>query len=166
MTSPFSALLRSRSVVRIAGSDTLKFLQVPRLSTSLTKCCTIIREVGIKAQTVVHPVEHIAQGLTTRNVLPLESEGAAPVYTCILNSKGRQLFDLFLHKDPASGMAVFVDCPASDKQKLITTLLKFKLRSALTIEDASETLQIMTRWQHMASAESLTNGGCEEMMAN
>jgi tRNA-modifying protein YgfZ len=76
------------------------------------------------------------QGLTTRNVLDIAQSGT-PLYTAMLNSKGRQLFDLFLYRDASDHNVVLVDCPADSSAKLLSLLQRFKLRSAVSIDDAS-----------------------------
>lgn len=72
--------------------------------------------------------------------------GQAPVYTALLNSKGRQLFDLFLYRDASDHNAVLVDCPAQSSTKLLSLLQKFKLRSAVTIDDASKEFRMVAAW--------------------
>lgn len=89
------------------------------------------------------------QGLLTKDVTPLLKQDAAPVYAALLNSKGRMVHDLILHRDESVGRrhtAIFVDCPATTLEQLKANLVRFKLRSHVTIEDASPDLTIVARW--------------------
>lgn len=106
----------------------------------------------------------VMQGLTTRNVLDFGQPSAAPLYTAMLNSKGRQLFDLFLYRDASDHNAVLVDCPAQSSTKLLSLLQKFKLRSAVTIDDASKEFSMVAAWGTPAQQDQ-TQGACRHTHA-
>jgi folate-binding Fe-S cluster repair protein YgfZ len=84
----------------------------------------------------------------TKDVSPLEVPNSAPVYAAILNTKGRLMSDLLLHRADAQSpqAGVLVDCPAALLPQLKTVLTKFKLRSDVIVDDASEDLSIVARW--------------------
>ena len=83
---PLLSLLKSRSVIRFRGPDTLKFLQ--GLLTN------DVRRFG-------EPVGEKTANLPTPNV-PVAS--VPPVYAALLTPQGRFLYDLFLYKPPRSEM--------------------------------------------------------------
>jgi folate-binding Fe-S cluster repair protein YgfZ len=71
------------------------------------------------------------------------------VYAALLNTKGRLMHDLILHRDESAGRhhtALFVDCPSSTLEQLKANLVRFKLRSHIIVEDASTDLTIVARW--------------------
>lgn len=86
-------------------------------------------------------------------------ESGVPLYTAMLNSKGRQLFDLFLYREVSDDNPVLVDCPTETSTKLLTLLHKFKLRSAVTIDDASKDFRMVAAWGTSAG-EQHTQGVC------
>lgn len=110
----YECVLASRAVLRISGSEAIKFLQ----------------------------------GLVTKDVTPLSIPDAAPLYAALLNTKGRLVSDLLLHREagPSSNTAVLMDCPAASAAQLRSNFTRFRLRSDVQIEDASADLRIVARW--------------------
>jgi folate-binding Fe-S cluster repair protein YgfZ len=92
------------------------------------------------------------QGLTTRDVLNIGQSGI-PLYTAMLNSKGRQMFDLFLYRDASDHNAVLMDCPADSSTKLLSLLQRFKLRSAVSIDDASKEFRMVAAFMPAVAEE-------------
>lgn len=83
-SGPFSSLLKTRSVIRFRGPDTVKFLQ------------------GLLTNDVrrfVDPPAEKTASLVTPN-LPVES--TPPIYAAMLTPQGRFLHDLFLYRPPKS----------------------------------------------------------------
>lgn len=121
-----ASLLKSRSVVRFSGPDTIKFLQ--GLLTN------DVRKFGEPAGE-----REKVSTLPTPN-LPYES--ASPVYAALLNPQGRFLYDLFLYSSPKpeekldrsgsgpgsgpgdASVEVFADVDASVLDELLQTLKK------------------------------------------
>lgn len=120
---PVSSLLKSRSVIRFRGPDTIKFLHglltndVRRLSEA----------VGEKTSTLVTP-----------NLAPVS---VPPMYAAMLTPQGRFLYDLFLYKPPrpeekldrtgsgpgsdeAEPFDIFADVDASVLDELLNTFKK------------------------------------------
>ena len=85
--------------------------------------------------------------------MDLAQPGSSPLYTAMLNSKGRQLFDLFLYRESLDHGAVLVDCPAQSSAKLLSLLRKFKLRSSVEIDDASEDFRMVAAWNASATMQ-------------
>ncbi|WVZ10231.1 hypothetical protein V8G54_014761, partial [Vigna mungo] len=79
---PLGSLLKSRSVIRFRGPDTLKFLQ-GLLSND-------VRRLG-------DPIGDKTENLPTPNV---PSTSVPPIYAALLTPQGRFLYDLFLYKPP------------------------------------------------------------------
>jgi len=79
---PLGSLLKSRSVIRFRGPDTLKFLQ-GLLTNDLRRLGELI---GDKTE-----------NLPTPNV---PATSVPPIYAALLTPQGRFLFDLFLYRPP------------------------------------------------------------------
>lgn len=79
---PLSSRLKSRSVIRFAGPDSVKFLQ--GLLTN------DVRQFG-------ESVHEKVSNLATSN---LPTVGTPPVYAAMLNAQGRFLYDFFLYRPP------------------------------------------------------------------
>lgn len=120
---PVASLLKSRSVIRFQGPDTIKFLQ--GLLTN------DIRKFG-------EPSEVKTANLPTPNV---PSTSVPPIYAALLTPQGRFLYDLFLYKPPNSDtkldstgtgpssepdqpFQLFADVDSSVLDELLTTLTK------------------------------------------
>ena len=88
------------------------------------------------------------QGLVTKDVTSLSDVNAAPLHAAMLNSKGRLMCDLLLHRSSASSNStqILSDVPAPSSGQLKNVLTKFKLRADVSIEDASTDLSIVARW--------------------
>ena len=71
----------------------------------------------------------------------------------MLNSKGRHLFDLFLYRESSDHDAVLVDCPAQSSAKLLSLLQKFKLRSSVDMDDASQDFRVVAAWNTSATKQ-------------
>jgi len=81
---PLGSLLKSRSVIRFRGPDTLKFLQ--GLLTN------DVRRLG-------DPIGEKTENLPTPNV---PATSVPPIYAALLTPQGRFLYDLFLYKPPTT----------------------------------------------------------------
>lgn len=81
---PLASRLKSRSVVRFSGPDTIKFLQ-GLLTNDVRK---FGKPAGEREKTSTVPTPN----------LPYES--ASPVYAALLTPQGRFLYDLFLYAPP------------------------------------------------------------------
>lgn len=129
---PLSSLLKSRSVIRFSGPDTVKFLQ--GLLTN------DVRQFG-------EPVHDKVSNLASSNV---PTVGTPPVYAAMLTPQGRFLYDFFLYRPPrpdekldptGSGpgpkpdeMGLFADVDGSMVDELIEILKRYRLRSKVDIE--------------------------------
>ncbi|KAI3433424.1 hypothetical protein D9Q98_003239 [Chlorella vulgaris] len=89
---------------------------------------------------------HFLQGLVTNDVLGLETPGAQPLYTCILNAQGRHLHDLFLHRTLDEVPTVLVDADRQGAADLLRLLKRYRLRQRLDIDDASEQYSVWARY--------------------
>ncbi|KAI9076662.1 hypothetical protein K1719_041427 [Acacia pycnantha] len=142
---PLLSLLKSRSVIRFRGPDTLKFLQ--GLLTN------DVRRFG-------EPVGEKTANLPTPNV-PVAS--VPPVYAALLTPQGRFLYDLFLYKPPRSEMKLdktgsgpgtdpdepfdlFADVDASVLDELLEALKKYRLRSKVEIDNVTEDFSCWQRY--------------------
>ncbi|KAL8200850.1 hypothetical protein R6Q57_012189 [Mikania cordata] len=141
---PMASLLKTRSVVRFRGPDTIKFLQ--GLLTN------DIRRFG-------EPVGDEKSSLVTPNV---PASAARSVYAAMLTPQGRFLYDMFLYEPPrtdekldpsgsgpGSGsyevvLLADVDCSVLDE--MVDTLKKYRLRSKVDIEHAGEEFSCWQRF--------------------
>lgn len=123
---PMASLLKSRSVVRFSGPDTIKFLK--GLLTN------DVRKFGAPAGE--------REKLSSQPTPNLPYESASPVYAALLTPQGRFLYDFFLYSPPkpeeklersGSGPGsspkdeveeVFADVDASFLDELLQTLKK------------------------------------------
>ncbi|KAI3727521.1 hypothetical protein L6452_16137 [Arctium lappa] len=141
---PMASLLKTRSVVRFRGPDTIKFLQ--GLLTN------DVRRFG-------EPVGDEKSSLVTPN---LPASSARPLYTAMLTPQGRFLYDMFLYElprtseklDPSGSrpgpkqdevvLLADVDCSVLDE--LVETLKKYRLRSKVDIENVGEEFSCWQRY--------------------
>ncbi|XP_027360723.1 putative transferase At4g12130, mitochondrial [Abrus precatorius] len=142
---PVASLLKSRSVIRFRGPDTLKFLQ--GLLTN------DVRKFG-------EPIGEKIENLPTPNV---PAASPPPIYAALLTPQGRFLFDLFLYKPPTcdaklddSGTApeshphqpfdLFADVDTSVLDDLLQTFNKYRLRSKVEIDNVSDDFSCWQRY--------------------
>ncbi|KAL9246793.1 hypothetical protein vseg_020286 [Gypsophila vaccaria] len=133
---PLSAHLKSRSVIRFAGPETVKFLQ--------GMLTNDVRRFG-------EPVDEKVTTLATSN---LPTVGSTPVYAALLTPQGRFLYDFFVYRPPrpdekldrtGSGpgprpgeVEVFADVDAGVVDEVMETLKRYRLRSKVDIEHVGE----------------------------
>ncbi|CAJ1928300.1 unnamed protein product [Sphenostylis stenocarpa] len=139
------SLLKSRSVIRFRGPDTLKFLQ--GLLTN------DVRRLG-------EPIGDRTENLPTPNV---PATSVPPIYAALLTPQGRFLYDLFLYKPPTCDtklddtgtgpdshsdkpFRLFADVDASVLDELLQTFNKFRLRSKVEIDDVSSDFSCWQRY--------------------
>ncbi|CAI0551562.1 unnamed protein product [Linum tenue] len=153
-----TSLLKSRSVVRFSGPDTLKFLQ--GLLTN------DVRRFG-------EPLHERTATIPTPN-MPAVSE--PPMYAALLTPQGRFLYDFFLYRpakeaeklDPTGSgpgpgstdsTELFADVDASALDELLGTLKRYRLRSKVEIENVGEDFQC---WQRFGGDISEKSSEVEE----
>lgn len=149
---PMASVLHSRAVIRFKGPDTVKFLQG-----ILTNDVRMFEE----------PTEEKKTTLATPNmpfgIIP-------PVYAAVLTPQGRFLYDMFLYRPPqsdekldrtASGpgpkpdeMELLADVDASVMDELLETLMKYRLRSKVEIDNLAEEFRCWQRFGGNLSEES------------
>lgn len=103
------------------------------------------------------------QGLITNDTNRLQQDETPVLYAAMLNNKGRQLYDMMLHRDASDSTAVLLDCPAEAAPNLTKLLLRYKLRSQVTIDDASADYSVLCAWQ--SSSPSPQEAGVTQMIA-
>ena len=82
-------------------------------------------------------------GLLAQDVAPLALAGAKPVYSAVLDARGRLAHDIFVHA--TSDNSVFVDCDRTHADSLLKEWTRRRLRMKLTIEDASDDVSVVAR---------------------
>ncbi|GLT78342.1 hypothetical protein SLA2020_498810 [Shorea laevis] len=135
---PLCSLLHSRSVIRFAGPDTVKFLQ------------------GLLTNDVRRFGEPVDEMLNTVPMPSMPSVSVSPMYAALLTPQGRFLYDFFLYKpprpvekldstgsDPGSGLdgsvELFADVDHSVLDELLQTLKTGIFPSAPLVEADKET---------------------------
>ncbi|KAE8661791.1 hypothetical protein F3Y22_tig00113722pilonHSYRG00013 [Hibiscus syriacus] len=134
---PLCSQLKSRSVIRFSGSDTIKFLQ-GLLSND-------VRRLG-------EPPREGNSPIPTPNVA---SVVVPPMYAALLSPQGRFLYDLFLYRPPrpeekldrtgsgpgsgcGESVEILADVDSSILDELLATLKKYRLRSKVDIKNVAE----------------------------
>ncbi|XP_021281080.1 putative transferase At4g12130, mitochondrial isoform X2 [Herrania umbratica] len=142
---PLCSHLKSRSVIRFSGPETIKFLQ--GLLTN------DVRRFGERPREDNSPVP-------TKNVA---SVVVPPMYAALLTPQGRFLYDLFLYRPPrpdekldrtgsgpgrASGGSeeILADVDGSILDELLATFKKYRLRSKVEIENVEEDFSCWQRY--------------------
>ncbi|XP_009593142.1 putative transferase At4g12130, mitochondrial [Nicotiana tomentosiformis] len=150
---PMATHLKTRSVIRFTGPDTVKFLQ--GLVTN------DVRRLG-------DPQDQDRTTLATSNV-PFVS--VPPVYAALLTPQGRFLYDMFLYRLPrpdekldrtGSGpgpdpgeLELFADVDGSELDELLQILKKYRLRSKVDIESMADDFCCWQRFgQNLAQKSS------------
>ncbi|WJX90359.1 hypothetical protein P8452_72265 [Trifolium repens] len=149
---PVASLIKSRSVIRFRGPDTVKFLQ--GLLTN------DIRKFGDK--TANFPTPNIP------------ATSFPPIYAALLTPQSRFLYDLFLYKPPTSDtkldstgpvselnepFELFADVDASVLDELLATFTKYRLRSKVEIDNVTSEFSC---WQRYGSGPSDNSSDVEE----
>ncbi|KAL0312763.1 UNVERIFIED_CONTAM: putative transferase, mitochondrial [Sesamum radiatum] len=140
---PMACLLKTRSVIRFKGSETIKFLQ------------------GLVTNDVrsLDEPEPAAENTFTPN-MPVSV--SPPVYAAMLTPQGRFLYDFFLYRAPrtdekldrtGSGpgphpgeLEIFADVDVSVMDELLATLKRYRLRSKVDIENVAEDFSCWQRF--------------------
>ncbi|CAH9107506.1 unnamed protein product [Cuscuta europaea] len=154
-----ASLLKTRSVIRFRGPDTVKFLQG-----------LITNDV----QKLVEPPDEDKTNLVTTN-LPFTT--APPLYAALLTPQGKFLYDMFLYRPPRSDekldttgsssgpnpgeLELYADVDRSMLDDLLEALKKYKLRSKVDIENLSDDFSC---WQRFG--QNLTNMSSKEPEAD
>ncbi|KZV45316.1 hypothetical protein F511_04054 [Dorcoceras hygrometricum] len=148
---PINCLLKTRSVIRFKGPETIKFLQ--GLVTNDVQSLGNPRPAGENSVTPNMPVA----------VSPT-------VYAALLNPQGRFLYDLFLYRptrsdekvdrsgsgpgpDPGD-VEIYADVDATVSDELLETLNKYRLRSKVDIENVAGEFSCWQRFSGNASKKS------------
>ena len=117
---PLASRLNSRSIIRLTGPDSVKFLQ------------------GLLTNDVRQFGESVHEKVSTLATSNLPTVGTLPVYAAMLNPQGRFLYDFFLYRPPQSDekldptgsgpgpksdkVELFADVDGSTVDELIDTL--------------------------------------------
>ncbi|KAH6804133.1 hypothetical protein C2S51_032380 [Perilla frutescens var. frutescens] len=124
-----ASLLRTRTIIRFKGPETLKFLQ------------------GLVTNDVrsLDGPETAAENGVTSN---MPAVAAPPVYAAMLTPQGRFLYDFFLYKPPRldekldrpdpGELEIYADVDRSVVDELLATLKRYRLRSKVDIENVGE----------------------------
>ncbi|XP_021631016.1 putative transferase At4g12130, mitochondrial isoform X2 [Manihot esculenta] len=152
-TGPLVSRLKSRSVIRFGGPDTIKFLQ------------------GLLTNDVRRfdkPPDEGTSSLPTPN-MPTVSQ--PPMYAALLTPQGRFLYDLFLYRPPRAGekldstgsgpgsdngdsVEMFADVDSSVLDELLQTLKRYRLRSKVEIDNVAENFSCWQRFGGKLSEKS------------
>ena len=100
------------------------------------------------------------QRILTNDVRSLADAGAAPVYAALQNAQGRVRHDLFLHRE--FGGALLADLPADGFKDALDALVKLKLRSPVTLDDAGEELGVVVAGGERSDRRHPTADGSAE----
>ncbi|KAA3460214.1 Glycine cleavage T-protein family [Gossypium australe] len=155
---PLCSHLKSRSVIRFSGPDTIKFLQ-GLLSND-------VRRFG-------EPPREENSPIPTPNVA---SVVVPPMYAALLTPQGRFLYDLFLYRPPrpeekldrtgsgpgngsggsGGSVEILADVDNSISDELLATLKKYRLRSKVDIGNVAEDFSCWQRYGRDLSGKTPT----------
>ncbi|CAN8308332.1 unnamed protein product [Cochlearia groenlandica] len=158
---PMASRLNSRSVIRFSGPDTVKFLQG-----LVTNDARRFGESSGEKKSKV-PTPNMASVTTP------------PMYTALLTSQGRFLYDFFFYRpnrpeeklnptgsgpgsDPNfnGSIELFADVDVSVLDELLETLKKYRLRSKVDIENVAEEFSCWQRYgRDLTGSSSIGWGG-------
>ena len=104
---PRLAKLEEKSILRITGKDSAKFMQ----------------------------------GVITNDISKLRPGGQRSLFSMLLNSQGRVLFDAFIYCVPGETDEYFLECDKGAVDDIIKHLKTYKLRAKVNFEDASKDVE-------------------------
>ncbi|KAL4570879.1 hypothetical protein LXL04_026542 [Taraxacum kok-saghyz] len=141
---PMASLLKTRSVVRFSGPDTIKFLQ-GLLTNDIRKFS--------------EPTGDEKSSLVTPNV---PASSVRSLYAAMLTPQGRFLYDMFLYEPPRTdekldpsgsrpgpeqdNVELLADVDSSVLEELVETLKKYRLRSKVDIENVGDDFSCWQRY--------------------
>ncbi|XP_057421498.1 putative transferase At4g12130, mitochondrial [Lotus japonicus] len=137
---PVASLLKSRSVIRFRGADTIKFLQ------------------GL----LTNDVRRFGEKTTANEPTPT---AVPPLYAALLTPQGRFLYDLFLYNPPrATGKVdepfdLYADVDASVLDECFETFIKYRLRSKVEIDNVTNDFSC---WQRYGFGSTEKSSNVEE----
>uniref|UniRef100_A0A1J3CKH8 Putative transferase CAF17-like protein, mitochondrial n=1 Tax=Noccaea caerulescens TaxID=107243 RepID=A0A1J3CKH8_NOCCA len=157
---PMASRLKSRSVVRFSGPDTVKFLQ------------------GLLTNDVRRFGESAGEKSSTVPTPNMASVSTPPMYAALLTPQGRFLYDFFLYSPsraeekldrtgsgPGSdsgldgSIELFADVDVSVLDELLETLKKYRLRSKVDIENVVQDFSCWQRYGRNLSGSSSVGWG-------
>ncbi|XP_021753980.1 putative transferase At4g12130, mitochondrial [Chenopodium quinoa] len=154
---PLSSRLKSRSIIRFTGPDSVKFLQ------------------GLLTNDVRQFDDSVHDKVSYMASTNMPTVGTRPVYAALLNPQGRFLYDFFLYRPPRldekldptgsgpgpsdDGMGLFADVDGSMVDELVQTLKRYRLRSKVDIEHMGDEFCC---WQRFGGKLSDNSSSTEE----
>ncbi|GER38726.1 glycine cleavage T-protein family [Striga asiatica] len=148
---PMACLLKTRSVIRFKGPETIKFLQ---------------GLVTNDVRSLDNPETDVERSKTPN----LPGIVVPPVYAAMLTPQGRFLYDFFLYRPPrldekldrtGSGpgpdsdeLEIFADVDGSVMDELLATLKRYRLRSKVEIENVAQDFSCWQRFGRNIASES------------
>ncbi|KDP25597.1 hypothetical protein JCGZ_20753 [Jatropha curcas] len=142
---PLVSILKSRSVIRFSGPDTLKFLQ------------------GLLTNDVQRFGEPPGERISSLPTPNLPTVSASPMYAALLTPQGRFLYDLFLYRptrasekldskgfgpgsDTSGSVELLADVDTSVLDELLQTFRRYRLRSKVEIDNVAEEFSCWQRY--------------------
>ncbi|ESQ38245.1 hypothetical protein EUTSA_v10028714mg [Eutrema salsugineum] len=157
---PMASKLKSRSVVRFSGPDTVKFLQ------------------GLLTNDVRRFGESAGEKSATVPTPNMASVSTPPMYAALLTPQGRFLYDFFLYSptrpeeklnrtgsgpgsdsERGGSVELFADVDVSVLDELLETLKKYRLRAKVDIENVAEEFSCWQRYGRNLSGSSSVGWG-------
>ncbi|KAG7557535.1 YgfZ/GcvT conserved site [Arabidopsis suecica] len=157
---PMASRLKSRSIVRFSGPDTVKFLQ------------------GLLTNDVRRFGESSGEKNSAVPTPNMASVSTPPMYAALLTPQGRFLYDFFLYSPSKSeeklnrtgsgpgsdsghdgSVELFADVDVDVLDELLETLKKYRLRSKVDIENVGEEFSCWQRYGRNLSGSSSVGWG-------
>jgi folate-binding protein YgfZ len=101
----------------------------------------------------------LLNGLVTSDLGKLTPQ--APCFAALLTPQGKIIADFIVAESGAADGGLFLDCPRALAETLAQRLTFYRLRAKVTIEDLSETVEVLALWDDSADGPSAdTTGLC------
>ena len=84
------------------------------------------------------------QGMITNDMNRFQNDACKIMFTMLLNSRGRVMFDAFLYAVPDEPDCYFLECDSYSIDSVIKHLKMYKLRAKVNISDASKEVEAWT----------------------
>ncbi len=107
---------------------------MPEVQTATLKDRGVIRLSGVDSRSLL-------QNVITNDIVVLDE--APSLYAALLTPQGKILCDFFVVRD---GDDILIDVAQTEHKMLLTRLSMYKLRSAVELTDASDTMSVEVMW--------------------
>eukprot|EP00112_Aurelia_sp_Birch-Aquarium-sp1_P013909 Seg298.12 transcript_id=Seg298.12/GoldUCD/mRNA.D3Y31 product="putative transferase CAF17-like mitochondrial" protein_id=Seg298.12/GoldUCD/D3Y31 len=106
------------------------------------------------------------QGIITNDMTSFQNDACKILFTMLLNSQGRVLFDAFLYAVPGEPDGYFLECDSDAIESVIKHLKMYKLRAKVNISDASKEVEAWVLFPGNGALDANVMKGDDKLLAN